>query len=140
MASVFIQEIAQLVLDAQLAAVPPITSCWALKVNESDDHLDREVILYSTGGLAAIRVQEEKGAKYVQQLAQVRVRALDQLEAAERAQALWRQVFNGQVRNRYVLDTYYLGVDVEQPVYFLGRDDSDRYLFGFNIRALKEPS
>lgn len=86
-----------------------------------------------------IRVQDGPGIKYVLQAMQIAVRGVDYVTTRAKCQELF-SLMNGTFRSVYLSGTYYLGIDAIQPPSFLGRDENDRWFFGFNVVATKHPS
>lgn len=136
----FLDELAAYITSLGLAATPPVQGgVAALRKNEIDEAADFEVSLQQTGGVGQVRTHSHPGVAFQNQTVQVVVRSANQDQANTRAQELWN-AFDGKLRNTHLLGTYYLGLDVEGPVFFLQRDENQRFYFAFNARAQKVPS
>lgn len=134
----FLEEIAQEIQNTGVDYPPPV---GGLAIGEYLEQQDAMVVLYENGGAGpGLRVQEQPGVKYVEQAGQVIVRGVDNPSARAKAMQLWTTVFNGSVRNRTLLGTYYLTLEALLPPAQLQRDGQDRWYFFFNFRAIKEPS
>lgn len=136
----FLDEIAFYIEQQGLAAPPPVQGgIAALRANLFDEAGVFQIAIQETGGTGQMRHHSQQGVAAHFQTVQVAVRAATQVTARERAQALWN-AFNGKLRSTALLGTHYLALDVEGPVFFLQRDENERYYFAFNARAFKEPS
>lgn len=99
-----------------------------------------QVKLRETGGLGdGIRVHNKPGISYVPQTMQITVRGVTYEAARAKAFELYLMC-NGTIRNTYLSNTYYLSLDALQPPADFGRDENDRWYFGFNVVAVKRPS
>lgn len=134
------EELAFLIEQAGVDSPPPD---GGLLINQRVESPDALTVIYETPGSAGlgIRTQDVPGQKYVLETAQILVRdsASRQQEARARIRSIY-DVMNGGVRNDSILGIYYLSVDASQPPFFLERDGNDRWMFAFNVQALKEPS
>jgi len=136
----FVEEIAQQIIQRGLAAPAPSSAVAELVVGEFVESPNTQVRLMETGGLGGgLRVHERPGAKYVLQTLQIAVRGVLYEKTRQTCQDLY-VFFDGGIRNSTLSGTFYLSLDVLQPPSFLGRDESDRWFFGFNVAALKQPS
>lgn len=135
----FLSEIATEIQQRSIAASAPSGVLPELVAGEFVESEKTQVRLMETPGLGGVRVQERQGVKYVLQTMQIAVRGTDYLSAREVCQELYN-FLNGGIRNTFLSGIYYLSLDVLQTPEFLGRDENDRWFFGFNMVAFKHPS
>ncbi len=138
----FLEEIATEITQRGIAApaVSGSDSGATLVAGEFVESDALQVRLLETGTAGeGVRIQERSGMKYVLQAMQIAVRGVDYTAARSKSQELY-ELMNGTFRNAWLSGTYYLSIDALQPPTFLGRDERDRWFFGFNLAAFKHPS
>lgn len=135
----FLDELARRITDAGVARLQEVDGVLPpIFFNQFTEAPDTQVVLVATQGLPGIRVQEKKGESYVNQSAQVQVRDVKQRDASNLAHQIWA-IYN-EVVNTTIMGVSYLAIFCEQQEFYLGSDANDRYVYGFNLRALKQPS
>ena len=134
---VFLEEIRDQIVASGIDTEPPTGGLIFNDLLETNSG-ELTVLYENPAGPFGEKVQDFSGTKYVAQAFEVGVRSVSQLTARMRALAVYN-LFQG-VRNETFGGTRYISIDAEQPPFFQGRDENDRWIFAVNFTTTKRIS